>query len=202
MNEERFIKAEADPTTLLIAERLGERKKKLDRMAEMERSVVGSSGSSNRRRLFFLSSVAACTLAALLVWPIYRTQMSPLDRLDIATPTLTEYRAANAEIAEISSLVGKKDYELALHKTKVALIKSDTALKELGGVGFDWDDEEMMYEEELEKQTNSELRWTYIYILVRLDQTKEARKQLKIYLKEKQFCDHRAEAISLLEEIQ
>ena len=39
MNEERFIKAEADPTTLLIAERLGERKKKLYRMAEMENCI-------------------------------------------------------------------------------------------------------------------------------------------------------------------
>lgn len=199
MNEERFIKAEADPTTLLIAERLGERKKKLDRMAEMENGM--QTGKGKRRNLLILSSVAACVLAALLVWPIYRAQMSPIDRLGIETPSMTEFRSANAEFAEISSLVERKDYDLALQKTRKALAQSDMAVRELDGIGMDCDNEEMAYEEELEKSANSELRWTYIYLLVRLNHNDEARKQLKIYMKNRQFCGHSAEAMALLEEL-
>ena len=140
-------------------------------------------------------------LAALLVWPIYRAQMSPIDRLGIEVPSMTEFRSANAEFAEISSLVKRKNYDLALQKTRKALVQSDMAVRELDGIGMDCDNEEMAYEEELEKSANSELRWTYIYLLVRLNHNDEARKQLKIYLKNRQFCCHSAEAMALLEEL-
>ena len=75
------------------------------------------------------------------------------------------------------------------------------AVRELDGIGMDCDNEEMAYEEELEKSANSELRWTYIYLLVRLNHNDEARKQLNIYLKNRQFCGHSAEAMALLEEL-
>lgn len=199
MNEEKFVKAEADATTLLIAARLGERKRKIGRMAEMEQNIASR---GRRRHLYVRTLLAACVLAALLVWPIYRAQMSPIDRLDIAPPTMTEYRAANADLAEITSLVGKKNYDVALVKTRLALEKSDRAIRELRDVTFGWDDEELAYEEELEKTANSELRWTYIYLLVRLDKTQEAKAQLKRYLKDKQHSEHRAEAAALLKEIE
>ena len=199
MNEEKFVKAEADATTLLIAARLGERKRKIGRMAEMEH---GFAGRGRRRHLYVRTLLAACVLAALLVWPIYRMQMSPIDRLGIAPPTMTEYRAANADMAEITSLMGKKNYDAALAKTRHALEKSDRAIRELCDLTSDWDDEELAYEEELEKTANSELRWTYIYLLVRLDKGQEAKVQLKLYLKDKRHCEHRAEAAALLKEIE
>lgn len=200
MNEERFDKTGADPMTLLITERLAERKRKLNRMAEMERKIEKSL-KAMRLNIYIISSAAAIALAAIIVWPIYRSQMSPLDRLDIAAPTMTEYRAAKAEMTEIALLVKEEDYEKAMLKTHNALVKSDYALKEIAGTGFECNDEEILYEEELEKSENSELRWTYIYILVRLDKDKEARKQLKIYLKDKKYSEHRNEALALLKEI-
>ena len=89
MNEERFIKPEADALTLLIAKRLGERKRKLDRMAEMSTSCINGE-KRHKLHLYAISSAAAVLFAALIVWPIYRTQMSPLDSLGIAAPTITE----------------------------------------------------------------------------------------------------------------
>lgn len=198
MDEERFIKTGADTMTLLITERLGERKRKLNRMAEMEREIRAK---KNRRNYITRPLLAASILAALFAWPIYRAQMSPLDRLGIQPPATTEYRTANTETAEIALLMENKDYEQALAQTKNALDKSDLAIKELRGVSIDWNNEELMYEENLERSANSELRWTYIYLLVKLRQNKDAKKQLKRYIKDKQFSEHRTEAIALLKEI-
>lgn len=199
MNEERFIKTEADPTTMLIAERLGERKRKLQRMAEMEKCSTVEKRPPLRRTIFL--SAAAVLLAAMIAYPVYRAQMSPLDRLDIAEPQLTEFRAANADLSELAALVDSKDYRAAADRAKKAMERSDLSVKELDGLGIESGDDEMMYEEELEKTANSELRWTYIYILLRLNNEKEARRQLKIYLKDKRYATHRKEATALLEEI-
>ena len=54
---------------------------------------------------------------------------------------------------------------------------------------------------EEEQLANSELRWTYIYLLVCTGDRREAIKQLKIYLKQKEFCEHEVEAKRLLKEL-
>lgn len=199
MNEEKFNPNVADADTMLIVARLGERKRKLERMSEMEHRLARR--TTARLYTSIVSAVAAVVLLTLVLVPLWRMQMSPLDKTGISQPTFSDYRSGNADIVEITKLMNRQDYKQALTVTKKALHTSDIALKDLYGKDVEFDDEELVYEEELERNTNSELRWAYIYLLVKLDDVKEARRQLHKYLKAKDYCQHQAEAKALLEEI-
>lgn len=199
MNEEKFNPNAADADTMLIVARLGERKRKLERMAEMEQRLARR--TTARLYTSIVSAMAAVVLLTLVLVPLWRMQISPLDKTGISQPTFSNYRSGNADIAEITKLMDRQDYKQALTVTKKALHTSDIALKDLYGKDVEFDDEELVYEEELERNTNSELRWAYIYLLVKLDDVKEARRQLHKYLKAKDYCQHQAEAKALLEEI-
>lgn len=199
MNEEKFNPNAADADTMLIVARLGERNRKLERMAEMEHRLARR--TTVRLYTSIVSAVAAVVLLTLVLVPLWRMQMSPLDKTGISQPTFSDYRSGNADIVEITKLMNRQDYKQALTVTKKALHTSDIALKDLYGKDVEFDDEELVYEEELERNTNSELRWAYIYLLVKLDDVKEARRQLHKYLKAKDYCQHQAEAKALLEEI-
>lgn len=199
MNEEKFNPNAADGDTMLIVARLGERKRKLERMAEMEQRLARR--TTARLYTSIVSAMAAVVLLTLVLVPLWRMQISPLDKTGISQPKFSDYRSGNADIAEITKLMNRQDYKQALTVTKKALHTSDIALKDLYGKDVEFDDEELVYEEELERNTNSELRWAYIYLLVKLDDVKEARRQLHKYLKAKDYCQHQAEAKALLEEI-
>lgn len=199
MNEEKFNPNVADGDTMLIVARLGERKRKLERMAEMEQRLARR--TTARLYTSIVSAMAAVVLLTLVLVPLWRMQISPLDKTGISQPKFSDYRSGNADIAEITKLMNRQDYKQALTVTKKALHTSDIALKDLYGKDVEFDDEEFVYEEELERNTNSELRWAYIYLLVKLDDVKEARRQLHKYLKAKDYCQHQAEAKALLEEI-
>lgn len=199
MNEEKFNPNAADGDTMLIVARLGERNRKLERMAEMEHRLARR--TTARLYTSIVSAVAAVVLLTLVLVPLWRMQIPPLDKTGISQPTFSDYRSGNADIAEITKLMDRQDYKQALTVTKKALHTSDIALKDLYGKDVEFDDEELVYEEELERNTNSELRWAYIYLLVKLDDVKEARRQLHKYLKAKDYCQHQAEAKALLKEI-
>ena len=199
MNEEKFNPNVSDGDTMLIVARLGERKRKLERMAEMEQRLARR--TTARLYTSIVSAMAAVVLLTLVLVPLWRMQISPLDKTGISQPKFSDYRSGNADIAEITKLMNRQDYKQALTVTKKALHTSDIALKDLYGKDVEFDDEELVYEEELERNTNSELRWAYIYLLVKLDDVKEARRQLHKYLKAKDYCQHQAEAKALLEEI-
>lgn len=199
MNEEKFNPNVADADTMLIVARLGERKRKLERLAEMEQRLARR--TTARLYTSIVSAMAAVVLLTLVLVPLWRMQISPLDKTGISQPKFSDYRSGNADIAEITKLMNRQDYKQALTVTKKALHTSDIALKDLYGKDVEFDDEELVYEEELERNTNSELRWAYIYLLVKLDDVKEARRQLHKYLKAKDYCQHQAEAKALLEEI-
>lgn len=199
MNEEKFNPNAADADTMLIVARLGERKRKLERMAEMEHRLTRR--TTARLYTSIVSAMAAVVLLTLVLVPLWRMQISPLDKTGISQPTFSDYRSGNADIAEITKLMNRQDYKQALTVTKKALHTSDIALKDLYGKDVEFDDEELVYEKELEGNNNSELRWAYIYLLVKLDDVKEARRQLHKYLKAKDYCQHQAEAKALLEEI-
>lgn len=199
MNEEKFNPNVADGDTMLIVARLGERKRKLERMAEMEQRLARR--TTARLYTSIVSAMAAVVLLTLVLVPLWRMQISPWDKTGISQPKFSDYRSGNADIAEITKLMNRQDYKQALTVTKKALHTSDIALKDLYGKDVEFDDEELVYEEELERNTNSELRWAYIYLLVKLDDVKEARRQLHKYLKAKDYCQHQAEAKALLEEI-
>ena len=199
MNEEVFVKQEADELTNRIANRLGERQKKLEQMEKWERQ---EKKPVRLRPIFVTMVVAACIAALFFFSPFGGPDQSLVDELGIATPNMTEFRAANKDMTEIANLMENEDYEKALEKTEKALNRSDKSLKMLAEVAAEWDDDEAVrYDQELEWAVNSELRWTYIYLLVKQGHKKEARKELKHYLQYPEYCEHEAEAKDLLEKL-
>ena len=199
MNEEVFVKQEADELTNRIANRLGERQKKLEQMEKWERQ---EKKPVRLRPIFVTVAVAACIAALFFFSPFGGHEQSLVDELGIATPNMTEFRAANKDMTEIASLMENEDYEKALEKTEMALNRSDESLKMLEEVAAEWDDDEAVrYDQELEWAVNSELRWTYIYLLVKQGHKREARKELKRYLQYPEYCEHEAEAKALLNKL-
>ena len=89
----------------------------------------------------------------------------------------------------------------ALCLTEKVLMESDLHIYELEEQNRDVEDEELLYETELQKSLNSELRWIYIYLLVKTERNNEARSQIEIYLANKKYCEHEKEASALFEEI-
>lgn len=200
MNEERYNKTEADALTQRIADRLGARQQKLDLMEQWQRQ---EGHTARMRRIYIATAVAASLAALMIVVPIWRQNAtSPLDELGIERPQLTEYRSAESVAAEIDRLIDEENYELALRKTQKALKGSDLTLDELTYVPELWDDlEEAQYEEAAERAHNSDLRWTYIYLLLKTGDEKTAKKELKKYLKRPEYCEHEQEARELLKRL-
>lgn len=193
MEEEVFNRQETDGLTNMIAGRLGERQQKLEQMESWEHE----SGKTKVRPIYILSAVAACVAVVLLMMPFGKAT-SPWDDLGLAEPSMTEYRAATPDLSAIMEMIDSKDYASALKKTKEALEHSDWLVKETEGLIVGWDDEEMLYELEQKIVMNSEIRWTYIYLLVTLDKKKEAKKEVKKYLKYPAYCEHEEDAKALL----
>ena len=200
MNEERYNQHEADALTQQIAGRLALRQQKLDLMEQWQQ---GSRHTARMRRIYIATAVAASIAALTIVVPMWRqSTASPLDELGIERPQLTEYRSAERVTAEIDRLIVAEDYEQALRKTLKALQQSDVAISELIYAPELWDDEEeAKYEEAAEWTHNSDLRWTYIYLLVKTGDNKTAKKQLKKYLKHPEYCQHEQEAKELLKRL-
>lgn len=207
MNEQNNIQnniAADDITTKVIIQRLAERRRKMQFMHDMDKK---HSSRIILTRTIPLLVIAACLLVVFLVTPLWRSSTSPLDELGIQ-PDITAVRAADPAMTEIASLIERQDYSRALTRTKRALENSDYDIKQFTGMWIVWEDtsdpeyiEQLRYEEQQLFVANSELRWTYIYLLVRENQTKEACKQLRKYLKDKDYCDHREEAEQLLERL-
>ena len=197
MTNEVFNGNAADELTLKIAERLGQRQAKVERMAEWERPT---------RRLWLRPliagmSIAACLAVVLLMVTHGRSASSPWEELGMEVPMLEEYRAALPELSEINQLMSAQHYDEALLKVEVALNHSDAELEDLNLalMAVDGQDEELLYEEEVELTTNAGLRWAYIYLLIHAERYGDAQVQLKRYLKlPAQSCTHKVEAKALL----
>lgn len=195
--EEKYLRNDSDSLTALIADRLGERQRKLELMAEMERTGK----SSKRIPMYVVSAIAACIVVLIIVVPLWKGKMSPLDKLGIETPEMTSFRAATPELTEIASLIEQQQYDKALQKTQKVLESSDRDVKGIMELLDGWYDESLMEELEQETLMNTEIRWTYIYLLVKVERYKEARKELKRYLEYGDYCEHREEAKALLKEL-
>lgn len=182
-----------DELTQRIAKRLGERQQKLQCMQEWERPA---------RRLFLprtmaVLSAAACVAIILMVapWKGY----SPLDELDIR-PDLTEFRSGYPQMAEMQRLLENMEYEEALVLAEQMLQQSDEEIEEVK-VDTNLQYEMAEYECHMMRTMNSELRWTYIYLLVKAKQNEEALQQLERYISDVAYAHHRDEAIALQEKM-
>lgn len=186
-----------DELTRLITERLGERQRKLQQMKQWEMpnrgKVVGLYAGT-------ITLVAAACVAALMVFAPWKAETTAVDEMGIR-PDMTEFRSASPDVAEVQALLEKPDYEAAMLRAEKALAKSDMEVYEMKDVADVWENDEMLYEEQLELEMNAQLRWTYIYLLVKNGYDEKAVKQLKKYLKNKEYCAHRTEAQALLKEL-
>lgn len=196
MSEEVFDRKSADELTLHIAERLGRRQEKIDRMAEWERK-----GQRMKMHPIVLSAlaIAACLVVAF-VMQMPRT--NPLDELGIAAPGFEMYRSAVPELSEITQLISDQKYVDALPKVKEALEHSDMNLRELEIALQDSEDEVLNDEKETAEVLNGELRWAYIWLLVHENRNEEAVEQIRLYLElPSELISHEAEAKALAKKI-
>lgn len=196
MSEEVFDRKSADELTLRIAERLGKRQEKLDRMAEWE-------PKSQRVKLHPIVisalAIAACLVVAFIIqMPKTNSFDNPLDELGIAAPGFDVYRSAVPELSEITQLISEQKYADALPKVEEALEHSDMNLRELEVALQDSDDEVLNDEKETEQVVNGELLWAHIYLLVRENRNVEACEQIDLYLKlPSSLISHEEEAKAL-----
>ncbi len=193
-----------DELTQRIVSRLGERQQKLELMAQWEKSgsvdVTPASAQEKHkariRSLYYITVVAACI--AIVLWMVpWGGRQDLISELGIGTPELTAYRAANAETEQIDTLIKDEKYQDALNIVTTALKKSEAELEVLEDFVETQADDESLYELDAEMQLNSELRWTRIYLLLKLDMKKEARKEVKDYLRYPDYCQHLDEAKAL-----
>ena len=202
MEAEVYDRNGADKLEQQIVARIGERQRKLERMAELEQAFSKDAVRPTLwvKRLSVVAAVAAMVTVAFVLWSSPQDEVSPLDALGIKTPYIdNEYRAAIPTIGEINQLMAEQNYAEALTKVETALAQSDSEIEEMTEGLTYMDDDELAYYLELEQNMNSELRWAYIYLLMREGQEAKARVQLKRYLKMPKYtCKHRDEAKALL----
>lgn len=189
-----------DQLTQRIVSRLGERQQKLEQMAKWEKARDHKPIKARVRPLYYFTAIAACIAILLIVAP-WSSSQDIISEMGIETPELTTYRAANAEANKISSLIKDEKYEDALTLVSAALKKSEDELKLFQDFFESMGSEEDIYELQAEIQQNNELRWTRIYLLLKLDMKKEARKELKEYLRYPDYCQHLDEAKALKEKL-
>lgn len=181
-----------DETGAIIAGRLGEHKRKLDRMAAWEKGAAR--GKARARMLYAGVSIAACIALAVIVGPLAGPQ---LDRQALEAPGMSLFRAATPGADKVEQLIASQDYYKALDIVEPMLEESDRKVKETAKEGR-FDDEEWTYSLKAEKLMNAELRWTYIYLLVMVECDRSAVKELKKYLKDEESCLHKDEADNML----
>lgn len=190
-----------DSLTRLIVDRLGERQRKLDRMAEW----AEWSKTRRVRLTYWGTAVAACVAVFLIVFPMERSALSPLDELKLDYNLSENFRSASPETERIESLISERDYAKALRIVQSELYASDKSARETYSR---WKDakgesgtEEYEYDYRVSMLHNSELRWLYIWLLVRTEDFHKAVEQLEIYLHHKEFCANPRDAQMLLETI-
>ena len=187
------VKIGGDDVEKRIVERLGARQKKLERMAAWENSSKGGV----RRLYTTLLSVAACVALVFVSANMLWGGNSVIEELGIAAPRMEAFRAALPEMSAVEQLIDKGEYYKALDITEEALKRSDNVVKGYEKQLVDGD-EEMEYEYMSERMLNSELRWTYIYLLVLVECEDTAVKELEKYLADSEFCVHKREAEAML----
>lgn len=182
-----------DQMTKLITERLGERQEMLRKIEKWEKKT------SKKIPLTLVSTlaVAACLAVMFILNPF--TSSSPLDEVGIEQPTIMMVRGNSEDIAEVERLMNKPDYQTAVIKVQKILSHIKVLKEVVWDLPEDFDKEEAEYEIAQYDMMESEVRWTYIYILVKVDDFDLAKKELKKYIKHAEYAEHLDEAKELLE---
>lgn len=196
MEETKSQVGETEKVDELIAARLTERQRKIERMKVWE-----AVPTSRRKWVMTIStmSVAACmAMAFFALHPADSISTSGNATELMARPEITAYRAACPELATVESRMDAGDYEAAMMECEKVLHNSNAVLKEVEGTTMQGiDDEELEYELAAKSTENHDIRWIYIYLLLHNGRNEEAIKQIDICMKDEQCCDHIDEAAAL-----
>ncbi len=176
-----------DKLEQLIIDRLGERKRKLDRMQKWERNRPVSIGRK------WATGVAACITIAIVMAPFVVPTSSPLDELGIEY-SATVFRAASEEAEEIDRLIESGQYGEALTYVDKLIEENEGHIGQTEVPTEKAEADERDYEIGMYRVQISELRWVRIYLLTRMEQYKEAEKELHIYLQDKKHGEHSRDA--------
>lgn len=183
---------QGESVQMKIVERLGERDRKIEKMNGMERAARKA-----RISLYTAMSVAASLLLVVALNPFASSGSDVIEELGIMQPAFGNYRASVEGVADVEEFIGAGEYYKALDLVEELLKDSERSIKQAEKEPL-FDDEEWVYEYKSEKLFNAELRWTYIYLLVVIECERDAAKELKRYLKDTEFCLHKADAEKLL----
>lgn len=184
-----------DALTAAIAVRLGARHDKLAAMQQWEKAAQ----TKHRPRispLIVAVAVAACLAAVVWVAP-WSNDANVLDSLGINAPQLTEYRSAGTDAATINTLISEEKYQEALDIVTAELSRLDDEASLAEEFAEAIGDEEAVYDAVLARDQCAEMRWTRIFLLVSLGQNKEARRELKTYLRYPEGRPHIEDARAL-----
>ncbi len=162
-----------------IIRQLGRRKEMQDRINDWESPVTST---VKLKRALIALGVAACVAIIIILLPFSNSdKVSPLDKLGIDQPVLSDFRAASPTCADIDMSLELKDYDKAILQIDEVLKSSNEELKQLQETDTT-PDEELLYEIEVANANNYQLRWTRIYTLVRLGRYDEAIGDLKHFV--------------------
>ena len=181
-----------DEVERLVVDGLARRQEKLDRIARWE-----STAKYRVRALYAAISAAACIAIVFVTGNLFQDGGSVIDELGIQAPRMEVFRSAAPEFMVVENFMADGEYYKALDAAAAALKKSDKTVKAYEKEAA-WGDEEWEYEYKYERLMNSEMRWAYIYLLVLADCEKDAVKELKRYLEDEEYCQHKDEAESML----
>lgn len=192
MTEQNNMNHLNDDIQQRIVERLGERERKLGKIVAWERA-----SRKGHISLYTAVSVAASLLLVVLLNPFASGGGNVYEELGIMQPGFSSYRSSMDGVAEVERLIDDGECYEALDIIENLLKESERNIKNAEKTPM-FDDEEWVYEYKSEKLFYSELRWTYIYLLIVLECENSAVKELKRYIADDEFCIHKAEAEKLL----
>lgn len=181
-----------DELTTRIAHRLGERQNKIQSMAEWNRPAR----NFTLPQTITLLSVAVCFALLFMIAP-WQVK-TPVDLLGI-TPNLTEFRSAQPNINEIQTLLEKSEYEEAIIKTEQLMSLFNSEIDEIEKLSVI--DEVAEYEKQMLCTMNSELCWTYIYLLVKTGRNEKALQYIDYYINDLKYAFHIEDAKALRDAI-
>lgn len=148
----------------------------------------------------FLSAViiaVVCLVVVLFVAPFNSDKGSVIDDLGLEQPGFENFRAASPDVAKVELLLDEGEEYKALDLAESLLKASDNNIKRMEKSPL-YEDEEWLYEYQAEKIYNAELRWIYIYLLVVLECERDAVRELKKYIADKEYCTNLDEANRML----
>lgn len=183
---------EGDNLDKRVVERQGESNDK--------RSNIGCCKNVSAKRCYFFSAViiaVVCLVVVFFVVPFDSGKGDVLDDLGIEQPEFENYRAASPDVVKVERLLDEGDVYEALDLAESLLKTSDKKIKLLEQSPL-YDDEEWLYEYQAEKIFNSEMRWVYIYLLVVLECERDAVRELKRYIADKEYSTNIEEANRML----